>query len=79
MELFRWKHTKIDIAIKISTGFLDYCIIDYAAVCCHLDIVKFLHYNRIEGCTTDAMDYAAEYGHLDIVKLLQNNRKDDYT
>ena len=45
----------------------------------HLDIVKFLHYNRIEGCTTDAMDHAAEYGHLDIVKFLQNNRKDDYT
>ena len=40
----------------------------------HLDIVKWLHFNRSEGCTTSAMDLAARYGHLEIVKWLHQNR-----
>ena len=30
----------------------------------HLNVVKYLHKHRSEGCTTLAMDYAAGYGHL---------------
>ncbi len=36
----------------------------------HLDIVKFLHENRSEGCTTWAMDYASRFGYLEVVKFL---------
>ncbi|EGG22289.1 hypothetical protein DFA_04407 [Cavenderia fasciculata] len=39
-----------------------------------IDIVKYLHYNRTEGCTTYAMDNAARYGHLNILKFLHLNR-----
>ena len=45
----------------------------------HLDVVKFLHENRTEGCTTNAMDWAAENGHLDIVKFLHENRTEGCT
>ncbi|EGG19712.1 hypothetical protein DFA_00290 [Cavenderia fasciculata] len=44
-----------------------------------LDIVKFLHFNRSEGCTNKAMDNAACNGHLDIVKFLHENRSEGCT
>ena len=40
----------------------------------HLEVVKWLHENRKEGCTYWAMDYAASNGHLEIVKWLHYNR-----
>ena len=45
----------------------------------HLEVVKWLHQNRTEGCTTDAMDHAASNGHLDVVKWLHQNRKEGCT
>ena len=30
----------------------------------HLEVVKFLHMNRREGCTNKAMDSAARNGHI---------------
>lgn len=30
----------------------------------HLEVVKWLHANRTEGCTTNAMDWAAKEGRL---------------
>ena len=36
--------------------------------------VKFLHANRKNGCTTDAMNFAARHGHLEVVKFLHENR-----
>jgi len=45
----------------------------------YLDVVKFLHKNRKEGCTTIAMDQAALQGHLDVVKFLHKNRKEGCT
>jgi hypothetical protein len=36
-----------------------------------MDIIKWLHKNRTEGCTSDAMDWAADNGHLEIVRFLQ--------
>ncbi len=39
----------------------------------HLAVVKWLHENRTEGCTTDAMDDAASNGHLTVVKWLHEN------
>ena len=49
---------------------------DYAAQFGHLDVVKWLHENRTEGCTTDAMDLAAKNGHLETVKWLAKNRRE---
>jgi hypothetical protein len=40
----------------------------------HLEVVKWLHDNRSEGCTTRAMDDAAYNGHLDVIKWLHCNR-----
>ncbi|ATE82274.1 Ankyrin repeat domain containing protein [Pandoravirus salinus] len=45
----------------------------------HLDVVKFLHDHRTEGCTTDAMNDAAAFGHLDVVKFLHANRSEGCT
>lgn len=46
---------------------LDCWIMDQAAGGGHLDIVKWLHEKRTEGCTKSAMNYAAQNGHLTIV------------
>ncbi|EQC27729.1 hypothetical protein SDRG_14480 [Saprolegnia diclina VS20] len=40
----------------------------------HLEVVRFLHEHRREGCTTRAMDTAARHGHFEVVKFLHFNR-----
>ena len=45
----------------------------------HLDVIEWLHLNRKEGCTRDAMNFAAHNGHLHIVKWLHENRKEGCT
>ena len=45
----------------------------------HLEVVKFLHEHRKEGCTTNAMDLASREGHLEIVKFLHEHRKEGCT
>ena len=52
---------------------------DWAAQEGHLQVVKWLHENRSEGCTSDAMDGAAQEGHLDVVKWLHENRSEGCT
>ncbi|KDO28592.1 hypothetical protein SPRG_06448 [Saprolegnia parasitica CBS 223.65] len=47
---------------------------DQAAANGHLEVVRFLHYNRTEGCTVDALDGAILNGHLDIVHFLIEQR-----
>ena len=39
----------------------------------HFSIVKFLHENRTEGCTVQAMDKASLEGHLEIAVFLHQN------
>lgn len=48
---------------------------DYAAEHGHLEIIKWLHANRSEGCTEWAMDGAAKNGYIDIVRWLNDNNK----
>ncbi|KAH9130065.1 hypothetical protein LEN26_008897 [Aphanomyces euteiches] len=48
----------------------------FASAVGSLDVVKFLHENRQEGCTTKAMDVACTNGHLGIVKFLFEHRKE---
>lgn len=43
----------------------------------HLRVVQWLHYNRSEGCTTEAMGGAADRNHDDGVKWLHVNRTED--
>jgi hypothetical protein len=47
---------------------------DKAASKGHLHVVKWLHENRTEGCTSKAMSSAAVAGHLHVVKWLHENR-----
>jgi hypothetical protein len=42
-------------------------------------VVKWLHENRNEGCTTRAMNWASRYGHFEVVKWLHFNRKEGCT
>ncbi|KAG1703744.1 hypothetical protein DVH05_006759 [Phytophthora capsici] len=52
---------------------------DSAAENGHLHVVKWLHENRDEGCTTKAMTCAARNGHLKVVRWLQLNRSEGFT
>ncbi|CAM9826875.1 unnamed protein product [Laminaria digitata] len=45
----------------------------------HLEVVKWLHENRTEGCTTSAMDVSAMHGHLEVVQWLAANRPEGCT
>ncbi|KAF1772716.1 Ankyrin repeat-containing domain [Phytophthora cactorum] len=50
---------------------------DSAASNGHLEMVKWLHEHRDEGCTMDAMNRAAWNGHLDVVKWLHDHERKD--
>jgi ankyrin repeat protein len=57
-----------------------YCrAMDTAAAYGYIDVVQFLHENRNEGCTIDAIDNAAKNGHLEVVQYLYKNRKEGCT
>ncbi|EFA81410.1 hypothetical protein PPL_05395 [Heterostelium album PN500] len=40
----------------------------------NLEVVKYLHYNRSEGCTMEAIDISIENDHVEVVKFLYQNR-----
>jgi hypothetical protein len=42
---------------------------NYAARNGHLEVIKWLHINRSEGCTDDAINWAAAKGHLEVIKI----------
>ncbi|CAK4660384.1 unnamed protein product [Aphanomyces euteiches] len=52
---------------------------DLAAKNGHLEVVKFFHYHRHEGCTDFAMDFAAQSGHFSVVKFLHDHRREGCT
>ena len=45
----------------------------------HLNVVKYLHEHRSEGCTDFAIDYAAKNGHLEVIKFLDKHRSEGCT
>ena len=57
---------------EVTYDFSD-CL-DVAAEYGHLEIVQWLHFNRREGCSTEAMDRAAKHGYLEVVQWLHDNR-----
>ena len=54
-------------------------MIRLAAARGHLEVVRWLHDNRTEGCTTDAMNWAAKNGHLEVVRWLHEDRSEGCT
>jgi hypothetical protein len=44
---------------------------DYAASNGYLEVVKWLHENRKEGCTAKAFEDATKNGHLEVVAFLE--------
>jgi ankyrin repeat protein len=52
---------------------------DWAAKKGHLEVIKYLHEKRKEGCTTYAMNWAAGNGHLEVIKYLHEKRKEGCT
>jgi hypothetical protein len=47
---------------------------DWAARRGHLEVVKWLHFNRTEGCTPRALNAAAAGGHVEVIKWLHENQ-----
>lgn len=70
--IVKWIHDNCDIRIASRSDM------DISARF-NLDIVKFLHEYRSEGCSTMAMDYAAVCGHLEIVRFLHEHRSEGCT
>ncbi|EGG19733.1 hypothetical protein DFA_00311 [Cavenderia fasciculata] len=56
-----------------------YTAMDRAAQGGFFEIVKFLHFNRAEGCSERAMNSAAQIGNLEILKFLHLNRTEGCT
>jgi hypothetical protein len=52
---------------------------NWAAGCNHLEVIKWLHKNRSEGCNPYAMNSAADSGHLEVIKWLHTNRSEGCT
>ncbi|KAJ3268264.1 hypothetical protein HDU76_011457, partial [Blyttiomyces sp. JEL0837] len=52
---------------------------DEACQCGDLIVLKYLHYNRKEGCTTNAFDLASGEGYLDVVRFLHGNTREGGT
>jgi hypothetical protein len=73
LSLLRY-YLKINFDITISKFLMD-----LAAGNGHLHIVKWIHFNRDEGCSHEAMDWAAEDGHLDVIEWLHENRTEGCT
>ena len=52
---------------------------DFASRAGYLEMVKFLHFKRKEGCVSRTMNCAVDNGHLEIVKFLHYNRTEGCT
>jgi hypothetical protein len=52
---------------------------DDAAAEGNLEIVKWLHENRSEGCSLHAINKACEGNHVSVAEFLCNNRKEGFT
>jgi len=44
---------------------------NHAAEYGHLHVIQWLHTNRTEGCTIDAMNYAIYNGHFKVINFLK--------
>ncbi|GAM18304.1 hypothetical protein SAMD00019534_014790 [Acytostelium subglobosum LB1] len=73
----------LSLVIDIHTqfGHVDHIsspnAMEYAAMY-NLDLVRFLHKHRTEGCTKDTLQMAVNHGHMDIVQFLIDNRTETW-
>ncbi|KYR03033.1 hypothetical protein DLAC_00523 [Tieghemostelium lacteum] len=54
-------------------------LMNYKASIGDMETVKFLHYNRNEGCEVHTLDFVATNGELEMFKFLFENRKEPYS
>lgn len=66
------------IVKEVASTFSDQAMV-LAAAQGHLEMVRWLHQNRGEGATVDALDLAATFGRLEVVKWLHENRDEGCT
>lgn len=66
------------IVKEVASTFSDQAMV-LAAAQGHLEMVQWLHQNRGEGATVDALDLAATFGRLEVVEWLHENRKEGCT
>ena len=66
------------IVKEVASTFSDQAMV-LAAAQGHLEMVQWLHQNRREGTTVDALDLAATFGRLEVVKWLHENRGEGCT
>ncbi|GAB9474781.1 hypothetical protein Gpo141_00011898 [Globisporangium polare] len=71
LEMVKWLH---EHGYSFSVWMMN-----AAAAKGSLEVVRFLHVHRSEGCTADAMDLAARYGHLEVVKFFHAHRTEGCT
>jgi hypothetical protein len=67
LEIIKLRETHNILALKKYDKRYDW---NYACETGNILLVEFLHNNRTEGCTANAMDYASANGHLEIVEFL---------
>ncbi|TYZ67687.1 hypothetical protein PybrP1_006083, partial [[Pythium] brassicae (nom. inval.)] len=74
LHIVEWVHA------NIPTESCGTAAMDQAAGSGRLDmLVQWLHNNRVEGCTTNAMNWAARHDHLEVVQWLHENRAEGCT
>ncbi|KAF0692332.1 Aste57867_16589 [Aphanomyces stellatus] len=75
LELVRELHAReLELELRCTESAMN-----DAAARGHLDVVKFLHQHRVEGCSTKAMDGAAKNGYLEMVQWLHEHRTEGCT
>ncbi|KAL2918933.1 hypothetical protein HK105_201767 [Polyrhizophydium stewartii] len=73
LALLQW------LAARMPDGAWTPQVLDWAVCSDRLECARWLHANRSEGCTVDAMDDAAKYGYLAAVQFLHANRSEGCT
>lgn len=64
---------------KQFTKLISELTMDLAAEYESINIVKWLHYNRVDGCTEFALDIAANNGDIELLEFLHENRNEGCT
>ena len=92
IEICRWRNSRpVDVFEKSAWSKMLWTILqnislnswnramDAAAMIGDIEIVKWVHENIQDCCTTRTMNNAAENGHLEVVKWLHENRTEGCT
>ncbi|EGG19739.1 hypothetical protein DFA_00317 [Cavenderia fasciculata] len=78
LDIIQFLHEHGDEGDDEDDGIWYYAM-DEAAEQGNLEMVKWFHTNRTEGCTNYAMNHAAQKGYLEIVEFLHKHRTEGCT